>query len=67
LITKVIFRLTHQVYILKVLLLEAVDKETISEIESDTQQVEPDGGYGWLVVLGAFFAQVASNGISTSW
>lgn len=27
----------------------------------------PDGGYGWLVVLGAFAVQITSFGVVSSW
>ena len=28
---------------------------------------EPDGGYGWLIVVGSFLVQVTSFGTATSW
>ncbi|KAI8884103.1 MFS general substrate transporter [Backusella circina FSU 941] len=40
----------------------------ISQIEPESlPKVEKDGGYGWLVVLGAFCVQVTTFGMCNSW
>ncbi|KAI9338856.1 hypothetical protein BD770DRAFT_431637 [Pilaira anomala] len=36
-------------------------------VELRTLEEGPDGGFGWFVVLGAFFVQVTSFGTATSW
>jgi hypothetical protein len=49
--------------------LEVNTDKTISvhEEEIDDKDDQPDGGYGWLVVLGAFCVQVTSFGVVSSW
>ncbi|KAI8637727.1 major facilitator superfamily domain-containing protein [Parasitella parasitica] len=37
----------------------------LSSVEEDEEG--PDGGYGWLVVLGAFSVQITSFGVVSSW
>ena len=50
---------------------EAFDHEKDGENASvdlpTVEDAEFDGGYGWFVVLGAFFVQIASFGIVSSW
>ncbi|KAI7904339.1 major facilitator superfamily domain-containing protein [Cokeromyces recurvatus] len=43
------------------------DIERDLSLNNEDNEEEFDGGYGWLVVLGAFCVQVTSFGIVTSW
>lgn len=40
------------------------EHQVTNKNEADTV---PDGGYGWLVVFGAFLVQLMGYGIITSW
>ncbi|KAI9345780.1 major facilitator superfamily domain-containing protein [Pilaira anomala] len=42
-------------------------KESEETIHLPTLNDEHDGGYGWLVVLGAFMVQITSFGVISSW
>ena len=46
---------------------ESVRSKTIHGTEEDEKQPNVDGGYGWLIVIGAFLVQITSYGVTTAW
>ena len=46
---------------------ESVRSKTLDGTEEHEKQSNIDGGYGWLIVIGAFLVQITSYGVTTAW
>ncbi|CAO3631970.1 unnamed protein product [Cunninghamella blakesleeana] len=44
-----------------------INEKQLNVTDDENPVEEKEGGYGWFVILGAFFCQVTAMGIGSSW